>query len=96
MVGEKHENYVAAFGGHLFCDLFLQGRWEGGHGPLAPRSATVIFPLLSSLVIKNLMKKFVTAGTMLGVVYLVHISLIAHLTLSQSGIENENVKRNYV
>ena len=31
---EKHEIYVAAFGGHLFYDLFLQD-W-GGHGPLGP------------------------------------------------------------
>ena len=28
---KKHEIYVAAFGGHLFYDLFVQG-W-GGHGP---------------------------------------------------------------
>ena len=33
--GQKHEIYVTEFGGHLFHDLFLQGR--GGHGPLAPR-----------------------------------------------------------
>ena len=32
--GEKHEIYAAAFGGHLFYDLFSQGR--GGHSPLAP------------------------------------------------------------
>ena len=31
---EKHEIYVAAFGGHLFYDLFLQG--QGGHGPPWP------------------------------------------------------------
>ena len=31
---EKHEIYAAKFGGHLFYDLFLQGR--GGHGPLGP------------------------------------------------------------
>ena len=31
---EKHEIYAAAFGGHLFYDLFLQG--QGGNGPLAP------------------------------------------------------------
>ena len=32
---------MAAFGGHLFYDLFLQG-WGGGHGPLGtpPGSAT--------------------------------------------------------
>ena len=35
----KHEIYEAAFGGHLFYDLFLQG-WE----PMAP-SAT-LDPLL--------------------------------------------------
>ena len=29
--GEKHEIYVAAFGGHLFYDLFSQGR-----GTMAP------------------------------------------------------------
>ena len=33
--GEKHEIYAAEFGGHLFYDLFLQGR-GGGHGPSAP------------------------------------------------------------
>ena len=38
---EKHEIYAATFGGHLFYDLFLQGR--GGHGPLGPPgSATVL------------------------------------------------------
>ena len=31
---EKHEIYAAAFGGHLFYDLFSQG-W-GGYGPLGP------------------------------------------------------------
>ena len=30
----KHEIYVGAFSGHLFYDLFSQGR--GGHGPLGP------------------------------------------------------------
>ena len=30
--GKKHEIYLAAFGGHLFYDLVLQGL--GGHGPL--------------------------------------------------------------
>ena len=29
---KKHEIYMAAFGGHLFDDLFVQG-W-GTHGPL--------------------------------------------------------------
>ena len=33
---EKHEIYAAAFGSHLFYDLFSQG--QGGHGP--PGSAT--------------------------------------------------------
>ena len=32
---EKHEIYAVAFGGHLFYDLFSQGR-GGGHGPLGP------------------------------------------------------------
>ena len=32
--GKKHEIYMAAFGGHLFYDLFVQG-W-GGMGPSAP------------------------------------------------------------
>ena len=33
--GEKHEIYVTVYGGHLFYDLFLQGRgW--GHGSLGP------------------------------------------------------------
>ena len=31
---EKHEIYAAAFGGHLFYDLFSQG--QGGHGPRPP------------------------------------------------------------
>ena len=31
---KKHEIYVAAFGGHLFYDLFVQGR--GGMAPSAP------------------------------------------------------------
>ena len=32
--GKKHEIYVAAFGGHLFYDLFVQG-W-GGMAPSVP------------------------------------------------------------
>ena len=36
--GEKHEIYLAAFGGHLFYDLFVQG-WEG---PWPPRHPTWI------------------------------------------------------
>ena len=32
---KKHEIYVAAYGGHLFYDLFLQG-WGRGMAPLAP------------------------------------------------------------
>ena len=36
--GEKHEIYAAEFSGHLFCDLFLQGRGGGGgRGPWPPR-----------------------------------------------------------
>ena len=27
--GKKYEIYVAAFGSHLFCDLFLQGQGGG-------------------------------------------------------------------
>ena len=45
-VGEgakKHEIYVAAFGGHLFYDLFVQG-WGGDHGPLG----TPLDPLLNA------------------------------------------------
>ena len=40
---EKHEIYAAAFGGHLFYDLFLQGL-GGPWPPRPPRSATA-FPL---------------------------------------------------
>ena len=40
--GKKHEIYVAAFGGHLFYDLFVQG-WGGG--AMAP-SAPALDPLL--------------------------------------------------
>ena len=32
--GKKHELYVAAFGGHLFYDLFVQG--GGAMAPSAP------------------------------------------------------------
>ena len=48
--GKKHEIYVAAFGGHLFYDLFVQG-W-GRHGPLGtpPGSAT-------DLVVKFMIEK---------------------------------------
>ena len=34
--GEKHEIYAAAFGGHLFYDLILQG-WGTTMGPSANR-----------------------------------------------------------
>ena len=33
---KKHEIYVAAFGGHLFYDLFLQGLGGGDMAPSAP------------------------------------------------------------
>ena len=33
---EKHEIYAAEFGGHLFYDLFLQGRGGAGHAPPDP------------------------------------------------------------
>ena len=43
---EKHEIYVAAFGGHLFYDLFLQSRGGGGAmAPLPPGSATDVLHL---------------------------------------------------
>ena len=38
---EKHEIYAAAFGSHLFYDLFSQG-WGGGHAPLAPSGSTTV------------------------------------------------------
>ena len=41
---EKHEIYVAAFGGHLFYNLFLWGREGGGMVPSAP-----LDPLLNEL-----------------------------------------------
>ena len=43
----KHEIYAAAFSGHLFYDLYLQGR--GDHAP-PPRSATGIFPINLNLL----------------------------------------------
>ena len=43
---KKHEIYVAAFGGHHFYDLFVQG-W-GGHGPLGgPLDSLLMRPLIS-------------------------------------------------
>ena len=48
---KKHEIYVAAFGGHLFYDLFLQG-WGGDMAPSAPpRSATELLAIALELVI---------------------------------------------
>ena len=38
--GEKHEIYAAEFGGHLFYDLFLQGRGGGMALAPPPESAT--------------------------------------------------------
>ena len=38
---EKHEIYAAAFGGHLFNDLFLQGR---GRGACPPRPLHPLLP----------------------------------------------------
>ena len=35
--GKKHEIYVAAFGGHLFYDLFFQGRGAGSRALALPR-----------------------------------------------------------
>ena len=37
--GEKHEIYAAAFGGHLFCDLFSQGRHPRPHGSATASSS---------------------------------------------------------
>ena len=48
-MGEKHEIYAAAFDGHLYYDLFLQG--GGGHGPLgSPGFATVFLSLISGFL----------------------------------------------
>ena len=54
--GEKHEIYVAVFGGHLFYNLFLQGQ-GGGMAPLAR-------PLdqLLNKVIKYQAKEFLSSG----------------------------------
>ena len=38
--GKKHENYAAAFGGHLYYDSFLQGL--GAMDPLAPLDLVLI------------------------------------------------------
>ena len=51
--GKKHEIYVAAFGGHLFYDLFLQGL-GGGHGPLG----TPLDPLLQTHINANFVFTF--------------------------------------
>ena len=40
--GKKHEIYLAAFGGYLFYDLFLQG-WGGGAWPLGPPGSPTEF-----------------------------------------------------
>ena len=42
--GEKHEIYVAAYGGHLFCDLFSQGRGGRAIAPSAPPDLLLIMP----------------------------------------------------
>ena len=50
--GKKHEIYGAAFGGHLFYDLFLQG-W-GGMAPSAPH----LDPLLRQpIIMQNFRQK---------------------------------------
>ena len=44
--GKTHAIYVAAFGGHLFYDLFVQGLGEGAWPPRhPPGSATGAFPI---------------------------------------------------
>ena len=50
---KKHEIYVAAFGGHLFYDLFVQG-W-GGHGPLGtpPGSTTGLYSINVCTVVQT-------------------------------------------
>ena len=49
--GKKHEIYVAAFGGHLFYDLFLQG-WGGECSPRhPPGSATVVVAVSSGIIV---------------------------------------------
>ena len=41
--GKKHEIYVAAFGGHPFYDLFVQG-W-GAMAPSAPHGSATALPV---------------------------------------------------
>ena len=43
---KKHEIYAATIGGHLFYDLFLQGR--GNHGPLDPPPDPLLHYLFDS------------------------------------------------
>ena len=56
--GEKHEIYAAAFGGHLFYDLFLQGR--GGPWPPRPPpgSATGYALHVSATTLKQAQLKY--------------------------------------
>ena len=47
--GERNEIYEAAFGGHLFYDLFLYGG-AGGHGPIgSPGFATELTLIVSEI-----------------------------------------------
>ena len=49
---KKHEIYVAAFGSHLFYDLFLQGWGEGAWPPRhPPGSATVVVAVSSGIIV---------------------------------------------
>ena len=45
--GGEHEIYAATFRGHLFYDLFLQGRGGGGMAPSAPSAP--LDPLLGKI-----------------------------------------------
>ena len=60
---EKHEIYAAAFGGHLFYDLFLQGRGRGmdpsAYSGSAAASLWFIFRFVANFVIA--LRRFMVA-----------------------------------
>ena len=56
--GKKHEIYMAAFGGHLFYDLFVQG-WGGGMAPSAPPGSATVNFMFFDLVLAAVSKLFV-------------------------------------